>query len=92
MKDVVRDDAVTFLGTIPSDPDSIPREPPCGFIWMIGGSLGGSHETYGLADVRICHDGETLDFVMTLADALSLRGLVDQAIKSMRACADEETT
>jgi hypothetical protein len=86
----VRIDAVSFLGTLPEDPDFVPLAPPSGFIWMTGGSWSGSHESYGIADVRVSHDGEVIDFAMTLADAIALRGLLDQTIEAMRECGDDE--
>lgn len=81
-----RRDAVTFLGLLPDEPDMIPLEPPSGFFWITGGCYGGSQDTYGIAQVRVCFSGESLDFAMTKDDAVSLRDLLDQAIASMTEC------
>tara|TARA_R110000868_G_scaffold54118_2_gene169452 strand:+ start:1005 stop:1295 length:291 start_codon:yes stop_codon:yes gene_type:complete len=83
-------DAVAVLGVAPDEPDLIPISPPAGFIWMIGGAVSGDHGSYGLADVRVCRKGKTLDFVMTLAEAICLRRLLDQTIASMRELGDDE--
>lgn len=82
-------DSVQVLGRPPEDPDLIPVAPPSGFIWMAGGSWSGSSEAYGVSDVRVSIDGETLDFVITLADAIALVGLLNQAIAAMRKCGDD---
>lgn len=79
-----RVDAVTILGVEPDDPDQIPIAPPSGFVWMAGGGMASSDQIYGIAEVRVVREGGTLDFVMTLDDALSLRDLLDQTIESMR--------
>ncbi len=84
MKQPVRADSVTFIVTLPDDPDDLPLSPPNGFVWITGGSWYGSDESFGIASVRVSHDGETMDFDITLADALALRALIDQSIEAMR--------
>lgn len=91
MKNNVNSDSISFLGVLPDDPDLLPVTPPSGFIWMVGGSWSGTRESYGLTDVRVCHKGKTLDFMITFADAIALRSLIDQAIESMRKCGADES-
>lgn len=86
----VRQDAVSLLGVLPDNPDAIPLSPPEGFIWITGGCIGGPYENYGVAECRVQIGRKRLDFDMTLADALSLRELLDQAIDTMRECGDDE--
>jgi hypothetical protein len=75
--------SVTFLGSQPDDPDDLPLAPPNGFIWIQGGGWYGDSEVYGIADVRVYSDGETLDFVITLGDAIKIRALLDRVIAEM---------
>lgn len=85
----IRQDTVQIIGKLPDDADTIPITPPNGFIWITGGSIGGVYEAYGIADVRVRNGSKSMDFVITLADAISLRGLLDQAISAMQDSEDK---
>ena len=84
MSSEVTNQTVSFIGDLPEDPDLIPLAPPCGFIWMLGSALCGTGEAYGTTDVRVSYKGRTMDFVMTYADVLCLRQLVEEALDGMR--------
>ncbi|MBR9766538.1 MAG: hypothetical protein GYB53_24240 [Rhodobacteraceae bacterium] len=83
----------SFLGELPENPDHIPCAPPCGFIWVLPGALGGSYESFGITDVRVSLNGRKLDFVMTYTDIEFLKELLEEALVAMRqAGADDDKT
>jgi hypothetical protein len=74
---------ITILGKLPDEPDDIPVTPPSGFIWLQGGTWHGNGYAYGIADGRVRVGSETVDFVLTLDDALALRDLLHHIIEAM---------
>ena len=72
-----------FIGRAPEEPDDIPKTPPSGFFHILPGTWSGTDEVYGLSEVRVMFEGETLDFEMTLEDAVRLQALLEWSIRTM---------
>jgi hypothetical protein len=75
--------SVGFIGVLPDDPDRIPITPPCGLFWINPAAVSDGNEMYGLAEVRVALKGQVLDFAITLADAIAIHSLLEEAIDAM---------
>ncbi|WP_306155413.1 hypothetical protein [Roseovarius sp. MMSF_3281] len=76
-------DTACFMGNMPDDVDQIPITPPSGFFWAMPGFINGEFDTFPVSEVRLCLNGETHDFTITLDDARALADLLSDAIEVM---------